>query len=267
MRTMVAVAALAVVLSPAPHAAPSPPPKLAVIIVVDQMRADYVDRFSGDWSGGLKRMITQGASFQRAAYPYLSTLTCPGHATIATGTYPHTHGVLQNSWWDRDRRRVMTCTQDPNAVDIGYGITVTGGDSGYRLQVPTFADEMRTTKRSKIAVVSLKDRSAIMLAGHGGDAVAWLTNTLDGWQTSNAFSTAPVPEVKAFIDANPITADFGKTWNRVLPLESYSGPDDGIAEAPPQGWTRSFPHVLKGATGQVDRAYIDQWERSPLAHA
>ncbi len=265
MRTLAAAAVLAFVA--APHAAPATPPKLAVIIVVDQMRADYVDRFSGEWTAGLKRMIAQGASFPRAAYPYLTTMTCPGHATIATGSFPHTHGVMQNAWWDRDRRRVMTCTQDPNAADVGYGIAVTGGDSAFRLQVPTFADEMRTSKRSRIAVLSLKDRSAIMLAGHGGDAVAWLTNTLDGWETSNAFSEAPVPAVKTFIDANPITADFGKTWDRMLPLASYSGPDEGIGEAPPQGWTRSFPHVLNGASGQPDRAYFDQWERSPFANA
>jgi len=267
MRRIAPVAALAVVLAPAPHAAPATPPKLAVIIVVDQMRADFVDRFSGEWTAGLKRMITQGASFQRAAYPYLTTMTCPGHATISTGSFPHTHGVLQNSWWDRDRRRVMTCTQDPNAADVGYGIAVTGGDSAFRVQVPTFTDQMRASKRSKIAVISLKDRSAIMLAGHGGDAVTWLTNTLDAWETSSVFSQTPVPAVKAFVEANPITADFGKTWDRVLPLASYSGPDEGLAEAPPRGWTRSFPHVLNGASGQMDRAYFDQWERSPFANA
>src|SRR5438105_697111 len=208
MRRLAVAAACAVVLSPAPHAAPATPPKLAVIIVVDQMRADYVDRFSGEWTGGLHRMVTQGAWFQRAAYPYLTTVTCAGHATISTGSFPHTHGVFQNSWWDRDLRRVMTCTQDPNATDVGYGVAVTGGDSAFRLQVPTFADQMRTAKRSKIAALSLKDRSAIMLAGHGGDAVAWLTNTLDGWETSNAFSATPVPAVKAFVEANPISGDF-----------------------------------------------------------
>ena len=77
-------------------------PKLAVLIVVDQMRADYVDRFKGDWTGGLKRLVTQGAWFQRAAYPYLTTVTCAGHASVGTGAFPHTHGIFQNAWWDRD---------------------------------------------------------------------------------------------------------------------------------------------------------------------
>src|ERR1700730_8376360 len=64
-------------------------PKLVVLIVVDQMRADYVDRFNAEWTSGLKRLVRDGAWFRLAAYPYLATLTCPGHATVATGAFPH----------------------------------------------------------------------------------------------------------------------------------------------------------------------------------
>jgi predicted AlkP superfamily pyrophosphatase or phosphodiesterase len=247
-------------------AAPATPPALVVLIVVDQMRADYVDHFTGAWNGGFKRMVTQGAWFTRAAYPYQTTLTCAGHATISTGAFPHTHGVFQNAWWDREQRRMMTCTQDPNAVDIGYGIATTGGDSAYRLQVPTFTDLMRTGRKSRVVAVSLKARSAIMLAGHGGDAVAWLTDALDGWETSKVYSETPVPEVKAFIDANPITADLGKTWERARPASSYTGPDDGVGEAPPAGWTTEFPHRI-GSSGQIDKLFFAQWELSPFANA
>src|SRR5207244_5202490 len=65
------------------------PPKLAVLIVIDQMRAEYVDRFKSDWTGGFKRLLRDAAWFSRAEYPYLFTVTCAGHATIATGTFPH----------------------------------------------------------------------------------------------------------------------------------------------------------------------------------
>jgi predicted AlkP superfamily pyrophosphatase or phosphodiesterase len=264
-----AVAALAVLLAPRPQAAPQPPPKLAVVIVVDQMRADYVDRFNGEWTGGLKRMATQGAWYQQAAYPYLTTVTCAGHATISTGSFPHTHGVFQNAWWDREARKQMTCTEDPNSnsKDVGYGVPVTGGDSAYRLQVPSFTDQMRSQRKAHVVSLSLKARSAIMLGGHGGDAVTWLTETLDGWETSAGYSETGVPAVKAFVDANPLVADFGKTWDRSLPASSYSGPDDGVGEAPPLGWTRSFPHVLKGTADQTDSSYFAQWERSPFADA
>ena len=267
MRKIAIAAAVATALAPLIQAAPSAPPKIAVIIVVDQMRADYVDRFNGEWTSGLKRMVTQGAWFQQAAYPYLTTVTCAGHATIATGSFPNTHGVFQNAWWDREARKQMSCTEDPRAPAVGYGVPVTGGDSAYRLQVPTFSDLMRSRGQARAVSLSLKDRSAIMLAGHGGDAVVWLTNTLNGWESSSVFSTTPVPSVKAFLDANPMSADFGKTWAKVLPAASYSGPDDGMGEAPPQGWTRSFPHVLQGTAGTPDGTFFAQWERSPFADA
>jgi predicted AlkP superfamily pyrophosphatase or phosphodiesterase len=261
------VAALAVLVATQPQAAPQPPPKLAVIIVVDQMRADYIDRFNAEWTGGLKRMVTQGAWFQQAAYPYLTTVTCAGHATISTGSYPHVHGVFQNAWWDRERRKQMTCTEDPNARDVGYGVAVTGGDSAYRLQVPTFTDQMRTSRQAHVVSLALKARSSIMLGGHGGDAITWMAETLDGWETSAGYSDTGVPAVKAFVDANPLAADFGKSWSLSLPASSYSGPDDGAGEAPPQGWTRKFPHVLTGTAGKVDATYFDQWQRSPFADA
>src|SRR5581483_8435903 len=95
---------LALAVAPHVRAAAPAPPKLAVLIVVDQMRADYVDRFKAEWTSGLKRLVTDGAWFRRAAYPYLTTVTCAGHATVSTGAFPHAHGIMQNVWWDRDSR-------------------------------------------------------------------------------------------------------------------------------------------------------------------
>ena len=268
MKPAVCTVALAVLFAPRFHAAPpQPPPKLAVVIVVDQMRADYVDRFNGGWTAGLKRMVAQGAWFQQAAYPYLTTVTCAGHATISTGTFPNTHGVFQNSWWDREARKQMLCTETPGGKNVGYGVPAAGGDSAYRLQVPTFTDQMRASRKAHVVSLALKDRSAIMLGGHGGDAVTWLTETLDGWETAAGYSEKGVPAVRAFIDANPLIADFGKTWEKMLPAASYAGPDEGLGEAPPQGWTRSFPHPLTGTAGKVDATYFAQWERSPFADA
>src|SRR5665213_3562350 len=95
-----AVLAVFTIVAGRPQAAPAPAPKLAVIIVVDQMRADYVDTFQADWTGGLKRLVKEGAWFRQAAYPYLTTVTCAGHATIGTGAFPHRHGIMQNAWWN-----------------------------------------------------------------------------------------------------------------------------------------------------------------------
>jgi hypothetical protein len=231
------------------------------------MRGDYVDRFQSNWTGGLKRLVSEGAWFHNAAYPYMKTVTCAGHATIATGTFPHTHGIIDNSWWDRDTQKVVPCTRDPNATAIAYGAPAASADTAFRLLVPTLGDVMRKDHGAHVVSLSVKERSAIMLAGHGGDAVTWVADTLDGWTTSSMYAAARVPAVEAFVSANPLAADFGKTWNRLLPESQYPGADNGIAEAAPPGWTRLFPHVLSGTNQRPDRSYGVQWEDSPFADA
>lgn len=256
-------AAISVCLSAADAA-----PKLLVVIVVDQMRADYVERFRDDWSSGLRRLVDEGAWFTRAAYPYLTTFTCAGHATIGTGAFPHVHGIFSNTWFDRQRSAVIPCTDDQQARVVPYGKEAGSRTGPSNLLVPSLADEMRGTG-AHVVTLALKARSAIMLAGHGGDAVTWISESLEGWETSTAYSQAPVPQVKAFVAANPLDADYGKTWDRRLASSRYREPDDGLGEDPTTGWTSTFPHVLKGtaANGKPDTAYYDQWQHSPLADA
>lgn len=267
MRVVVSFALSVVVLGSSSTRAQNAAPRLALIIVVDQMRADYVPRFEKDWSGGLKRLVSDGAIFENAAYPYATTVTCAGHATIATGTFPRSHGIVANAWWDRDKRAQVTCTEDPRAHGIGYQVPFENGDSAWQLQRPTVTDALRGQRGARVASVALKDRSAIMLAGHGGEAVTWLSESLEGWVTSSVFSDGPVPAVRDFVAANPIRGDFGKTWGRLLPVSRAMPADDQPGEAPPAGWTRTFPHVLSGVGNQPNAGFIGQWERSPFADA
>src|ERR1700676_2428596 len=178
----------------APRASQPPArPKLVVLLVVDQMRGDYVDKFRGQWTGGLKRLVEQGAWFRDAAYPYAATETCVGHATISTGAFPATHGMVANAWWDRDTQKIVTCTADPNAKNAGYaGVSAKGGDSAWRMQVPAFAEELKFQTRSATRVVtfSLKARAAITMDGHKADAATWFE--VDGWATSSFYGTMPV---------------------------------------------------------------------------
>ena len=106
-----------------------------------------------------------------------------------------------------------------------------------------------------------------MMAGHGGDAVTWLSP--DGRPVDHVagFAASPVPAVKAFIDAHPIDADYGKTWTRLLPPSRYRQPDDADGEAPPSGWTRSFPHVLSGRGEVRTRRFTASGSESPFANA
>ncbi len=254
--------------------APAPPPitshasapKLLVVISVDQMRADYIDQFQHQWTKGLRRLVEQGAWFQQAAYPYLNTVTCPGHATIATGAVPAVHGMIQNEWWDRDAQRMIVCTDDSSASPVSYGLPVRRGHSAERLQAPTLADRMRAALRiaPRVVTMSLKARAAIMLAGRRGDAVTWFDEGAGTWATSSAFTNAPVPFLTRFIGEHPISADLGKTWSRTLPRDRYLYDDLSAGKLPTGSWGPSLPHEL-GRSGTLDGEFFEEWQGSPYS--
>ena len=197
-------------------------PKLVVMIVVDQMRGDYVDKLRGQWTGGLKRLVEEGAWFHEAAFPYAATETCVGHATISTGAFPASHGMIANSWWDRDQQKMVTCTSDPNAKNVAYaGGSTKGGDSAVRMQLPSFAEELKfqTGGATRVVTFSLKARAAITLAGHRADAATWLDSSTGAWVTSSAYGTMPF--VEEFAKKHPLSEDYGKTWSLSLPESAY----------------------------------------------
>jgi predicted AlkP superfamily pyrophosphatase or phosphodiesterase len=254
-------------LASAARAEAHPRPKLVVMLVVDQMRGDYVDKFQGQWSGGLKRLVQSGAWFRDAAYPYAATETCVGHATISTGSLPASHGMVANAWWDRETQKMVTCTADPKAKNLGYaGASVKGGDSAWRMQVPAFAEELKfqTGAATRVVTFSIKARAAITMAGHKGDAVTWFDQS-GALVTSNVYGTLPF--IDDFAKAHPVKEDYGKTWTLSLPESSYWYDDKAYKAAPAAGWDASFPHALRGkaASNEVDDAFFDQWASSPFA--
>jgi predicted AlkP superfamily pyrophosphatase or phosphodiesterase len=242
--------------------------RLLVIVVIDQMRFEYLDRYKGLFKDGIKRLLDEGAVFERAMYPYLNTVTCAGHATIGTGALPSTHGVILNEWWQRDVGRRMSCTDDPTIKSIVYSREPERiGHSAHRLRVPTLGDRLRqASPKSHVVTLSMKPRSSVMLAGHGGTAVTWFgaTNT---WSTSTAFTPTLVPEVKAYVDAHPVDRLRADVWNRLNDPASYSGSDNAIGERGPSGWATVFPHPLAGKPGTSDERFYDLWERSPYSDA
>jgi predicted AlkP superfamily pyrophosphatase or phosphodiesterase len=262
--------------APAPRAAAtkaSPAvakPKLVVLLVVDQMRGDYVDKFLPQWTGGLKRLVEEGAWFRDAAYPYAATETCVGHATISTGAFPATHGMDANSWWDRKEQKMVTCTADldPNVKNIGYaGATPKGADTAWRMAVPSFAEELKfqTSGATRIVSFSLKARAAITMAGHKADAATWFDG--GAWVTSSVYGMQPFIEEQA--KSHPAKADFGKTWAPSLPASAYWYGEKALGAVPPEGWDLTFPHPLRGKTGvgEPDSAFYEQWASSPYADA
>jgi len=241
-------------------------PKLVALLVVDQMRGDYVDKFLSQWTGGLRRLVDEGAWFRNAAYPYAATETCVGHATISTGALPVSHGMVANAWWDRESQKLVTCTADPNAKNSGYaGISAKGGDSAWRMEVPAFAEELKfqTNGATRVVTFSLKARAAITMAGHKADAVTWADG--GGWVTSSVYGAMPF--VEQYAKAHPIKDDYGKTWTRALPDGSYWYDEKATGAVAPEGWDLTFPHPLRGkaAGNEPDAAFYEQWASSPFA--
>jgi len=241
-------------------------PKLVVMLVVDQMRGDYVDKFQGQWTGGLKRLLSEGAWFRTAAYPYAATETCPGHATISTGAFPASQGMVANAWWDRDAQQMVTCTSDPNVKNVAYaGGEAKGGDSAWRMKLPAFAEELKFQcgGGTRVVTFSLKARAAITLAGNKADAATWAEG--NAWVTSSVYGA--VPFVEEFVKKHPATGDYGKTWALSLPASNYLYGESATGAGAPTGWTTSFPHALRGKDGggTPDPAFLEQWGTSPFA--
>lgn len=245
-------------------------PKLVVLLSIDQMRGDYIDQYGHQWSKGLRRLITEGAWFRQADYPYYTTVTCPGHASISTGTVPAVHGMVENQWLDRATSRLTSCTSDDAEKLITYGNPVTGGGhSARRLMITTLADELRLQSAAppRVVSISLKARSAITLGGHKPDAVIWLDEADGEWVTSTAFAKAPVKYFAEYIAAHPLQGEMGRKWDRSLPLDQYVGEYSSENRRRYALVTKEFPHVVKGRGDEVRGAFTDAWESSPYSDA
>lgn len=262
-------AALAAALLVTSHAAgPAFRPRLLVVLSVDQFRGDYVTLYGHQWSQGLARLVGRGARFTQAAYPYFTTVTCAGHATIGSGAFPVTHGMTANSWPDRATGKTVSCTDDPEARIVSYGRPSTAaGHSARHLLTPSFGDELRAQAPvpPRVVTMSIKARSAIMMAGHGGDLVLW-HNGADGWASSTAFGADPVPFVARHAAEHPVARDSGAAWSRLLPESAYLFGDESPHEAPPTGWSSTFPHVLPDAT-ERPKEFYGLWEETPFSDA
>lgn len=254
--------------TPALNAQAPARPSLVVLLVVDQFAARYVDTYGMHWSDGLKELVTRGAYYTRAAYPYAFTKTCAGHATISTGTLPSTHGQIDNEWFDPTSREFTTCTEDKTAESLVYAGKV-GNEhhSAHLLKVPTFADELirQSRGRSRVVSLALKPRSAIMMGGRGGPntTAVWSEDTGGVWATSTAMTRRLSPDVDAYVRAHPVDVNEFQTWTRVAADSIYQFQDQAPGE-PTNGAT--FPHLYDQAirTSRTTADLIDSWESTPF---
>ena len=223
-------------------------PKLIVGIVVDQMRADYLQRFAPNFSeGGFMRLMRQGVTVANTHYNYIPTYTGPGHASVYSGTTPATHGIIANDWYDRNLGKAVYCAEDTSVQVLGSN----RGDaaSPHRLLATNISDELKlsTARKAKVVGVSLKDRGAVMPAGHLADGAYWY-NWNDGSINSSTWYAQQLPQWAQEFNRQNLADEYLKnTWDLFLPAEKYtaSGPDDQPYERIFKGKeTATFPYNL-----------------------
>ncbi len=197
------------------QAAP-PSPKLVLAIVVDQFRYDYLTRFRGDYHEGLDRLLTRGALFTNARYEQFPTVTAIGHSTVMTGATPAMSGIVGNDWYDRQAGKLVTSVADDSVKPLGGGGE---GASPGRLLVSTVGDELKIARKGvKVIGISLKDRSAILPAGHMADGAYWF-DPRSGNFVSSTFYFPDLPGwVKDYNASRPAERYRGARWlDRTLP--------------------------------------------------
>jgi arylsulfatase A-like enzyme len=171
-------------------------PKLVIILVVDQFRADYLDRYRADLKGrGFRLFLDHGAYFEDCYYDYANTKTAPGHATLATGAYTDGHGISSNEWWDlsRNKQRPISSVEDDRYRIVGQiHPSKAGGASPMNLRASTIGDSLRlaTTGQAKVFGVSLKDRAAILPSGYSANGAYWIDPASGSFITSSYYMDA-----------------------------------------------------------------------------
>ena len=234
-------------------------PKLVIGIVVDQMRYDYLTRFESKFGeGGFKRMIREGFNCKNNHFNFVPTYTGPGHASIYTGTTPKYHGIIGNNWFDKNTKEMVYCAGDDNVEPIGTSDKA-GKMSPHRMQTTTFGDENRlfTQMRGKTIGVSLKDRGAILPAGHTANAAYWFHGREEGAWISSSFYMNKLPKWVKDFNTSETAQSYLKVWNTLYDISTYteSGADENSFEGGFRGKEKAtFPYDLK-ALSQENRNF------------
>jgi predicted AlkP superfamily pyrophosphatase or phosphodiesterase len=224
-------------------------PKLVVVVSVDQLCQDYLIRFRDNFSedGGFRRVEREGAAYANCNHRHAFTVTGPGHAVQLTGAYPNIHGIVGNNWFDRLTGKDTYCCDDPSVQLLG--LPAAKGVSPRKLLTETVGDVLKLASgnRSKVFGVAIKDRVAMLMAGHNADAAYWLEDNV--WTTSTYYRS-DLPGYLRVLNEPQCTERFrGQSWDLTLPKDKYhnQGPDKNAWENPPKGFSSEFPHKLPAA--------------------
>jgi arylsulfatase A-like enzyme len=164
-------------------------PKLVVVIVIDQFRGDYLERYHDQWGeGGFRLLLDHGANFTDCNYNYANTRTAPGHATLLTGAYTNGHGIMANEWWDPQKAGMVAAVDDDQMKLVGIASSAPGASPHYLL-ADTLGDELKlaTQGKSRVFGIAFKDRAAVLPAGFAADGAYWIDRETGAWITSTYY--------------------------------------------------------------------------------
>lgn len=238
--------------------------RLAVVVVVDQMRADHLPRFAGLYSGGLARLLREGHRFTDAHHDHAITVTAAGHATIATGAFPAHHGIISNEWFDRTEGREVYCSDDSAARVLGYPRSA--GRSPARLLLPALGDWLKAASpQSRVFAVSRKDRPAIMMGGKKPDGVYWY-NSSDGHFVTSEYYTSSYPAWVDSFNARKLADRYlSEGWQKLMPEEAYFVSREDRFPHEGDGMHTTFPHQFPSEAGKPNRDYYSALSTSPFS--
>jgi predicted AlkP superfamily pyrophosphatase or phosphodiesterase len=198
-------------------------PKLVIGLVVDQMRWDYLYKFKKLYGkGGFNRLLNQGFSCDNTMINHLPTYTAVGHTGIYTGSVPAIHGIVGNNWIDRASGKNVYCTDDSTVIGVGSNSDA-GKMSPKNMLTTTVADQLRLSNnfKSKVIGISLKDRGAILPAGHTANAAYWYDDKEGKWISSTFYMQNLPSWVNSFNDKKMPDSLLAKGWNVILPMKDY----------------------------------------------
>src|ERR1700736_5282979 len=164
-------------------------PKLIVVIVIDQFRGDYLERYRDQWGeGGIRLLLDHGADFTDCNFEYANTRTAPGHATLMTGAYTNGHGIMANEWWDPQKKAMVAAADDDQTKLVGLAGGAPGA-SPHNLLADTLGDELKlaTQGKSRVFGIALKDRASVLPAGFAADGAYWIDRATGAWITSTYY--------------------------------------------------------------------------------
>src|SRR6266576_390342 len=187
-------------------------PKLIVVIVIDQFRADYLERYRDQFGdGGFRLFLDHGAYFTDCNYDYANTRTAPGHATLFSGSYTSGHGIIANEWWDPAKKKRVTSVEDDATRLVGVASTAPGS-SPHNLMSDTLGDELKlaTGGKARVFAISMKDRAAVLPAGFSGNGAYWIDKKSGVWITSTYYR----PELPEWVRNFNGNHRADKYWNR-----------------------------------------------------